>query len=163
MPSTFKDIKSALAAVTKKIEKAVNEALETEVADEVRDAEIAAIGSVVYDAYGNNRTKEPNNYIRRYDSGGLVDRSNMPAEVSKGELTVWNLTPANPDYGNEGYFAGEIVLNGGPYDYPVGEDTFGDFHPPRDFIGETYSSLKQTKWHVNGLKRGLIKQGFDVK
>lgn len=163
MPSTFRDIKSALAAVTKELQKAVDVALKEEVADEVRDAEIAAIGAVVYDAYGSNVDGEPNNYHRRYDSGGLVDRNNMIPEVSNGELTVWNLTPANTNYGHEGYFAGEIVINGGPYDFEKGIDTFGDFRNSRDFIGRTYSDLRQSKWHVNGLKKGLIKQGFDVK
>ena len=162
MPA-YNSISAALAAVQKKLQKAVNETLKTEVAEEVRDAEVAAIGATVYDAYGNNDTNEPNFYERRYASGGLVDRSNMPAEVSNGELTVWNITPANPEYGNAGYFAGEIVMNGGPYNYPKGENTFGDFHNQRDFIGDTYDILKQTKWHVNGLKQGLIKQGFDVK
>ncbi len=162
MPS-YNSIAAALAAVNKKLQKAVDIALKTEVADEVRDAEIAAIGSVVYDAYGSNSDGEPNNYIRRYDDGGLVDRDNMVPAVSNGVLTVSNTTPANPDYGNNGYLAGDIVINGGPYQWPVGVDTFGDFHPSRDFIERTYSDLRQSKWHVNGLKRGLINQGFVVK
>jgi hypothetical protein len=166
MPS-YNSISAALAAAQKKIQKAINKALEEDVAEEIRDAEVAAIGRVVYDAYGNKITKEPNDYVRRYDNGGLADRNNMKAEVSNGELSVWNITPANtgypPDYGEDGYLAGEIVLNGGPYHWPKGANTFGDFHPPRDFIAETYTTLRQTKWHVNGLKRGLQKQGIDVE
>jgi hypothetical protein len=162
MPS-YNSISDALAAVKKKLEEVVESALEEEVTDEIRDAEIAAIGAVVYDAYGNIDTKEPNRYKRRYANGGLVDRNNMISEVHDGVLSVYNLTPANSDYGNAGYFAGEIVINGGPYDYLIGENTFGDFHNERDFIERTYNDLRQSKWHVNGLKRGLKRQGFDVE
>mgnify|MGYP000900732549 CR=1 FL=1 len=162
MPS-YNSISDALAAVKKKLEEVVESALEEEVTDEIRDAEIAAIGAVVYDAYGNIDTKEPNRYKRRYANGGLVDRENMVPKVDKGTLTVTNITPANPNYGHSGYLAGEIVINGGPYDYLKGENTFGDFHNERDFIERTYNDLRQSKWHVNGLKRGLKRQGFDVK
>ena len=163
MSSTFRDIKSALAAVTKQLQKAVDSSLAGNVAEAVRDEEIMAITSTVYNVYGNNSTGEPNEYVRRYDEGGLVDRSNMPAEVNKGTLSVWNVTGANHDYPNDGSLAGEIVLNGGPYNYPVGENTFGDFHPPRDFIGATYDNLRGSKSHVKALKDGLIEQGFDCK
>lgn len=163
MASTFKDTKSALAAVQKKLQESVNVALENQVAEAVKDEEIMAIVNTVYNAYGNNDTGEPNVYERRYDSGGLVDRANMVPQVHGGTLSVWNLTPANADYGNAGYFAGEIVINGGPYKYPKGHNTFGDFNQPRDFIEQTYHNLRSSKSHVKALKEGLIEQGFDVK
>lgn len=161
--SSHKSISSALASITKKLQKDIDSVLETDVAEGIRDDEIMAIGNTVYSVYGNTRTKEPNRYVRRYDEGGLADRANMPASVSNGTLSVKNTTPANSDYGNSGYLAGDIVLNGGPYDYKPGVDTFGDFRHPRDFIEETYDNLKRWKTHVNALKNGLSSKGYDIQ
>jgi hypothetical protein len=156
-------LEKALSVIRKKID----ESLKAEVADAVRDEEMIAIATTVYAAYGNNSTGEPNVYERRGSDGGLADPNNMPSEVNDGTLRVWNITPANseypPDYGNDGFTAGEIVLNGGPYHHPKGANTFGDFHLPRDFIGATYSGLRSSKTHVSALKEGLTKRGLTVK
>jgi hypothetical protein len=162
MPS-YNSISAALAAAQRKILAKVNEALKNEVTEAIQDEEIMAIVSTVYSAYGNYNTGEPNEYIRRYNEGGLVDRNNMISEVHDGVLSVYNLTPANSDYGNAGYFAGEIVINGGPYQYKKGMNTWGDFHGPRDFIADTYEGLRRSKAHVKALKEGLSQQGLDVE
>lgn len=162
MPS-YNSISAALAAVKKKILAKVNEALKNEVTEAIQDEEIMAIVSTVYSAYGNYNTGEPNEYVRRYDEGGLVDRKNMISEVHDGVLSVYNLTPANSDYGNAGYFASEIVINGGPYQFKKGAFTWGDFHDPRDFIADTYEGLRRSKAHVTALKEGLSRQGIDVE
>ena len=136
-------------------------------ADAIRDAEIDAIQATVYDAYGSEATGEPNVYTRRRSDGGLTDRENMVATVSNGTLNVTNLTLANdkypPDFGNDGLFASEIVVSGGPYHWRKGMGTFGDFRQPRDFIADTYDDLRESQAHTDALKNGLRMRGFNVE
>lgn len=156
---TFKDLSAAI----KYIKSAIDDTLENEVADAVKEEQTDAVKRVVYGAYGSKADGEPKQYVRRKESGGLADPNNMVPTVVDGVLEVWNITPVDNGYGNDGYLAGDIVYSGGPYNYSKGKDTFGDFRQPRDFIGGTYENLRASKSYLTALKSGLQKRGLKVE
>lgn len=165
MPSTFRDIKSALATVTKQLQKAVDASLLEEVTNAVKVAEVNSVVDYVYSRPTSGA------YHRRYASGGLGSVENLHERLDgSGVLVVTNDTPFNPFLNgrdenkgisaNSGNGLAGLVnygdgWNGYEYDYSSKGAT--------NFIQNTVGDLAASGDHVKALKSGLIKQGFDVK
>lgn len=151
-------ISDALAQAVAQIKQKVDNALAQEVAIEVKADEVWAIWDTVYGAY------TPVMYDRRYDAGGLSDPDNMEVNVSGGVLTVTNVTPAAD---GPGYTTGKNLAqlieggngSGGFYDFP----SRGAYMRARPFTEATRELLRNDKTHVEGLRRGLKRQGLKVE
>lgn len=126
------------------IEDDVQDVLEHEVADVVKEHMKLAVNSRVYDAY------TPEYYKRRMSNGGLSDIDNMEAKVEGNTLTVRDDAPL--DNGRTDYALDEIIVNG-----------YGNQPFPRDFYAETTEWLINTGDHVGALKAGLKGMGYKVK
>jgi len=149
MAQTFK----SKGAIQKYLQKEINAALKNEVANEIKAVKQDAIQENVYDVY------TPSHYIRRGKSGGLLDKSNMKAELLEdGVIVVKNETPPNPNYPHSDLSRPHIG-------WAVEQGRGYFFHNPgaRPFIQPTVDELKQNKQHVNALMDGLKKMGFNVK
>jgi hypothetical protein len=164
--STFKDIKSALAAATKQIQKAVDASLLNEVTDGVRQVEQAHISEDVYERIF------PKVYKRRYGSrGGIIADKNIVGHLTgNGELSVSNETPFNPYLNGEDSSVGMSDNSGEGLDGLINYgDGWNGLHydiipfGPTNFREHTIEELEATKYHVEKLKEGLIKRGFDCK
>ena len=140
-----------LSALSKYLNEAIADALDNEVAEEVKRTESEVIDRVVYQDYA------PSMYVRRAN-GGLGDTSNMEHEITDGYLVVRNLTPPNQDYRhnrlNSPYIA-SAVEHGERYDF------WSDSYP-RPFTSETAKTLKVSKAHVQALRRGLKRKGINA-
>lgn len=151
------------------IKKKVDESLKDEVAEKIKIVEMGAIQDVVYGAYGNNETGEPNMYERRMANGGLGDPDNMVAHVSNGTLYIENFASFNENYGgsNSGVGLAELVEygngHGGTYDYYKGKNTYGHFAQARPFTQETINRVRADDIHVKALKAALRARGLNVK
>jgi hypothetical protein len=149
MPA-FKNMKDLQAHLQSK----VNDALNNEVAETVKQVEQETVESAVYDAY------TPSRYIRRGAyGGGLGDKANMVHTVSNGKLIVENVTPQNPGYRHGSYGTDKIagmVEGGHSYDYWA--DAF-----PRPFTAETIQRLNQTDEVKTALVQGLKRNGINAK
>lgn len=129
-------------AIMARLEMAVDDALDTEVAEAARTEMSRQVHERVYDAY---TPQDP--ATRRMDSGGLSDVRNYDARVEAGHmLTVENNTPMqHPDGGN----LTEIVEQGRTaYRMPF----------PRPFV-EAAEQAVNAGW---ALAQGLRRNGFAV-
>lgn len=155
---------------------AIDDTLENEVFEEVKETELRHIKSDVYAVY------KPKDYFRRYEHTGMLDPNNIVImdefgdnTVTNGNLSIVNITspksytadgeatvnkdlPELIEYGHENYLNKNPTANG--YDYPYGTDT--SFIEPRPFTANTINELQNTKAHVVALKEGLSSKGFDV-
>ena len=118
----------------------------------IQTEQISQIQEKVYGVYN------PEVYERRYGNGGLMDEENIKGEVKKGDLTVENKTPPNPE-ARDGATVDknliEVIETGIGYDY--------DNPGARPFIDATIQALRASGAIVNALKIGLEKQGIKVK
>lgn len=115
--------------------------------------------NIVYDAIRNGvyeavyTAYTPVEYERRYTApGGLASRSVMQAVVmDDGIIEVHNTATGNKKYSPTDMALESIILNGGGYHYPVGRDSFGDFHGPRNFYGaaHTYYDIDKVREGIN--------------
>lgn len=159
------------------IQSAINNTLENEVFEEVKETELRHIQTDVYGVY------KPKDYFRRGANTGMLDPNNIVimdesgnSSVSNGNLSVVNITPPKaytPDgeasinkdlpelieYGHEDYL--DKTPTGRGYDYPFGKDTA--FLEPRPFTENTIDELQTTKAHIVALKKGLSSKGFNIK
>lgn len=156
-----------LKELEKELYKRINTALDTEVADTVKEVMTDHIIQDVYDKY------EPKLYQRRYNDGGLLDPENIIATLGDdGELLVQNITlGADTVYGQDpsgfGYynsrnaneFITPIIETGIGYD--VSKWKYNGV--PRPFMENTHNDLEQNHYHTEALKRSLKKQGLEVK
>ncbi len=126
------------------IKKDIQNTLEHEVAEEVKETMSQVVQTSVYDVY------DPFVYTRRFNNGGLMSTKNMKSRVDKNTLTVANETPL--DNGRTDYSLTDIIVNG------LGRQPF-----PRDFISQTEENLDITQNHVWAMKQGLKNRGYDVK
>lgn len=129
-------------AIMARLEMAVDDALETEVAEAARTEMSRQVHERVYDVY---TPQDP--ATRRMDSGGLSDVRNYDARVEAGHmLTVENNTPMqHPDGSN----LVEIVEEGRKsYHMPF----------PRPFVREAEQEVNAGWALAQGLRRG----GFAV-
>jgi hypothetical protein len=150
----------------KHIKDTVNNSLENEVTDTVREFEQQHIDDDVYSVY------KPKMYKRRGLDGGLIADENIIGYVdeSKSTLTVVNATPPNPHALDEDLVTTDKNLpelieygdgyNGNNYDFPTDD---GAFMYPRPFVENTIDELKNTKEHIKALKEGLKRNGINTK
>lgn len=104
----------------------------------------AAIQNGVYNAYA------PKQYSRRKENGGMLDRKNIESRIDGDTLTVRDVAPL--DNGRTDYALDEIVVNG-----------LGNMPFPRDFYSECAEILETTGDHIEAMKRGMKKRGYEVK
>ena len=158
---TIKNISELKAILQKKI----NAALLTDVAEMIKVTEIQ---HVIDDVYSRPESRE---YHRRYANGGIGDVDNMHERLEgDGLLAVSNDTPFNPflngyDDGdgtsaNSGEGLDGLIeygdgWNGIHYDWAACEAT--------NFIENTKQELANTNKLAEALKAGLKKQGLNVK
>lgn len=155
-----------LKQLRKYIEKALQNSLENEVFEMVKDTESRHTVSDVYDVY------KPKIYERRDTSGGLGDTDNIIYDEAKLKneniLSVENATEFNHRYGtkNHGVGLADLIEKGDKrfggtsdyeYDYPK-----SDYAKPRPFISNTKEEIKDTKSHIKALKRGLSRNGINI-
>lgn len=128
----------------KHIEKDVNNTLENEVAETVKDDLVVSLHNDVYGAYS------PEYYLRRMENGGLSDRSNLKATVYDGVLKVRDVAPL--DNGRTDYALDDIIVHG-----------YGNQPFARNFYSRTEERLRDTKDHVEAMKQGLQEKGYKIK
>lgn len=133
-----------LNALLNHIEKDMQDVLENEVAEEVRNNMQDSIDVNVYNAY------TPEYYHRRMENGGLADKDNMEATISGNVLMVRDVAPL--DNGRTDYELDRIIVEG------LGKQPF-----PRDFYGGTAERLEDNGDHIKAMKDGLRKRGYTVK
>lgn len=157
-------IKEALKNAKPALEKKISNALNTEVAEAVKNREADVIVDVVYAAL------TPVDYERRGDGGGLGDIGNITHTVDGNKLIVSNETPPNP-YLNGLNPSGGMTTTTKPIAALIekgihASDGYGYDYAhvePRPFTEETIESLKDDRAHVSALKKGLRRQGLKVK
>lgn len=151
----FKTLKDLLNS--KILTDAIEDSLAEEVADIVCDIQLEHIQTDVYNAYS------PVIYSRRGDEGGLGDRSNIDVLVSDKELVIENNTSKDERYGINPTDKSltEIIVTGDGYMFTGKGD--GAYLQPRDFIGNTKEDLRQNKQHIKAMKKGLKRNGMNVK
>ena len=162
----------SLDAAMQEIKGRLAEALNTSVAEEVKEFEKSHVYSDVYAAYATaGRFPEPAIYDRRYEHGGLADVRGMQHTIEYVgddvvKLYVDNANPLNLKYGNAADDLAGIVEFGngngyGRYIYPLAQDAIGDFRSPRPFIQNTREDLAKYKTAI--VRDALRKQGLNVK
>lgn len=137
---TFNNLNSLL----EHIQNDIQDILKNEVAETVKEHMQEAVQSTVYDAY------DPKYYTRRLENGGLIDGNNIETAVSGNTLTVRDKAPL--DNGRTDYALDDIIIHG-----------YGNQPFPRDFISDTEERLIKTNDHVEAMKDGLRKKGYNVK
>lgn len=139
---TFKNLDSLF----KHIEKQVQDTMENEVADAVKDNMAEAVQTSVYDAYN------PMYYKRRMQNGGLIDKDNMEVTEIPNGIAVRDVAPLDNGRNRSDFSLDEIIVNG------LGNQPF-----KRDMYACCKEKLEQNNDHVEALKQGLKKRGFNVK
>lgn len=158
-------LEQQLERIAAKLAPKIDDALEHEVADAIREEEAETIAEVVYGVY------TPKMYRRRGDMGGFADPYNIEAEVKNGRLTVKNTTEPNPggtlndDAVTTGKHLDELIeyghgSSGGFYDFPK---RGASFMKPRPFTAKTIEHLRKNKAHLDALKAGLKRLGIKTK
>lgn len=154
-----------LERIVAKLAPKIDDALEHEVADAIRDEESETINEVVYGVY------TPKMYRRRGDMGGFADPYNIEAEVKNGRLTVKNTTEPNPggtlnnDVVTTGKHLDELIEyghggSGGYYDFPK---RGAAYMKKRQFTAKIIGHLKKNKAYLDALKAGLKRLGIKTK
>lgn len=152
----------------------VNDVLDKEVSDTVKDIMIDHIVTDVYNSY------TPSMHTRRYsqsgndnvnnsfddsDNTGLLDPNNIISTTDGvGGLEVKNTTLGSKYYYKN--YERYISKNAGKPIVGVIETGRGyDVRSPgkRPFIKNTYEELENTGFHIKAMKQGLIKRGLGVK
>lgn len=144
----------------KHMQKDINDALVTDVADGAKDVLVDAIDDVVYDAYTPG-------YYQRRTSGGLGDPSTMEAtKLQDGVVMVKSYAKLNDDYGvnNNEIALDEIVSTGHGYMYTHSSGSLNKaaYEEPRDFYAEAQKRLDNGK-AKELLKGALKKRGYTVE
>ena len=166
-----------LKELEKELYKRINTALDTEVADTVKEVMTDHIVQDVYDKY------HPKMYMRRYnqsgnainspfddtDNTGLLDPNNIVSTIDgEGGLLVENITLGSKYY----FYGGERRISDNAGEPIVGVIETGQGYDiggwaydgvPRPFIQNTHDDLKQNHYHTEAMKRSLKKQGLEVK
>lgn len=166
-----------LQELRNEIMKRVNIALDTDVADTVRDVMTDHIIQDVYDVHiprryerrFNQSGNDINSFFDDTDNTGLLDPDNIITTIDgDGNLIVQNVTLGSRYYyiGNKPYIsknAGKpiagVIETGQGYDI----DNWEYDGVPRPFIENTREDLKENHYHTKALKEGLKKQGLEVK
>jgi hypothetical protein len=142
----FKNLNELFA----KIQSAISDSLLHEVTDVTRETMREQIYSTVYAVY------EPTQYVRKMDEGGLSDYHNISASlIDDNTLEIRNIR----DDHNGMRDVARVVETGVGYHY-VTNSVLTDGRP---FTENTVEELKSSKAHVEAMKQGLIRNGFDVR
>ena len=156
-----------LKELEQELYKKINVALDTDVADTVKDVMADHIIQDVYDKY------EPKTYQRRYNNGGLLDRDNIIATIGdNGKLFVQNITTGSDtvfisnvegtfyfNSYNTDKFIAPIIETGVGYDI----NNWEYCNKPRPFMQNTHDDLERNHYHTKAMEQSLKKQGLDVK
>lgn len=129
------------------VKKDFTNVMANDVPEEIKDKHQEVIERIVYDPV------DPNQYIRRYEKGGLLSRDNMQSTVSVNDdyisLELENVTPVS-DYtydSNRGDRLDEII--------EYGTDGLHEYSKPRKFIEETQNRVDKEMIVEKILKRKL--------
>lgn len=150
----------SLKALEKHLKAVIQDVLQDEVLEQVRETEQQAVNEVVYGA------GDPIVYERRYTDLGLSDKGNMIPIMSDDGLTleVYNMTAFKKDgSSNEGMGLDKLVEygdGGGGFHYDWGE---GWWSKARPFTQETVNRLNDSKEHLDQLWAGLHRRGIHVE
>lgn len=139
MNKSFKNLDDLFAY----IETAIQDTMENEVANMVKDKMNLSVHKTVYGTY------QPKFYHRREDNGGLSDKDNISITPIDGGIRITNETPL--DNGRHSPRLDAIV------EYGQGRQPF-----PRPFYEDTYDTLAAGAFE-EALKRGLKNRGINVK
>lgn len=168
MAKVCKNIKE----LEKELMDCINIALDTNVADMVRDVMTDHIARDVYDkynpkAYQRRKNQSGNDIGSPFDdtnNTGLLDPNNIISTIDgNGNLAVQNVTLGSRYYyengekkisQNAGEPIAEVIETGEGYD--IG-------HFSRPFMQNTHDEIKEHNYHVEALKDGLRKLGLEVK
>ena len=142
------------------IEKAINNSLEKEVFEVIKQTQLKHITNDVLSVYS------PKIYMRR-DNLGIDDPKNIVFQpVKSGTLKIQNVTKFNTEYETENKGLGLVNLieyghktSGYLYDYP--DDL--NYTQPRPFIANTKTEIKQTKSYIKAIKTGLNRNKIKCK
>ena len=150
----------SLKELRKAVEKAIDNSLENEVFEVVRDEEIKSIETDVFAVY------TPAIYERRA-FGGINDEENITHDtVKNGTIKIENITEFNQEYktANEGPELAVLIEYGhGNKDYYYDYPSSNDFCDPRPFISNTRKRLKKSGKHKETLKIGLKRNNIKTK
>ena len=150
----------SLKELRKAVEKAIDNSLENEVFEVVRDEEIKSIETDVFAVY------TPKIYERRA-FGGIDDEENITHDtVKNGTIKIENITEFNQEYktANEGPELAVLIEYGhGNKDYYYDYPSSNDFCDPRPFISNTRKRLKKSGKHKETLKIGLKRNNIKTK
>lgn len=136
---------TSLKALEKEIEKEVTYVLGSAIFDFAVMIAQQNVIEEVYNAYGNNKTGQPNIYVRRGDqNGGLMDAESFTKALSSPmTLEIRNTAKPNRQFPGREKVSNLAMLvelgnnHGGRYSWPKGKDTSGDFRNPRPFMAKT--------------------------
>lgn len=139
MNKSFKNLDDLFAY----IETAIQDTMENEVADMVKEKMNLSVHKTVYGTY------QPKFYHRRKDNGGLSDKDNISITPINNGIEITNDTPL--DNGRHSPRLDAIV------EYGQGRQPF-----PRPFYEETYDTLAAGAFEET-LKSSLKNKGIDIK
>ena len=141
----------------------INQVMQNEMANMVKDEEQRTIDKTVYDSYKPGTSDgEPWVYKRRRDDGGLRSRENMKVNINQSvegvELTVENVTK-----GAQGYRIDEVIESGKGYEYTSNRDgTANQYTSPRPFTKNTEESIAAKDLHTKTMRKALKDKGLDI-
>lgn len=149
----------SLSELRSVLQEKIDVALLTDTAETVTDVMLEHIVSDVYEEY------IPTTYKRRYNNGGLADPDNIITYLDEyGRLYVEQFT-----LGDKYYKMGDYILISSNYGKPIADiietgEGYDIVSPgARPFLHNTREDLRKNKQHVSALKKGLKKQGLEVK
>lgn len=147
---------TSLEALFASLQQDINESLVKDVVPVVEETMQAEVQNTVYSVY------QPKMYDRRLNDGGLLDMGNYHSKlIEDGTVTITNDTPINEIYGGDDSMSlTEQIIEGKGYIYGDGTEPYAQ---PRDFMEATREDLRQTNAHVEALKAGLSKRGYEIK
>lgn len=149
----FSDLKSLF----NHLESEAAKSLRSNVAPVARQEMSETIQEVTFSQY------DPSQYVRRELRGeeGLSSIENIQVElIDDNTISVENVTTGDDDdYGEP---IDEIIVTGNGYTWERSR-IYKNQPYPRDFYQDTVDRLKANGKHIEALKKGMIKQGLNVK
>lgn len=148
-----------LSQLFKYLQEEIDESLNSDVLNEIRDAEIYFINQDVLNSYS------PKVYKRRLKNGIDSPKNIINVSSETGKLIVRNVTEFNPAYDSQNRGEGLAGLleygegwGGFYYDFSSPK-----FNKPKRFISDTKAAINIGKLHVLSLRSGMKKRGFKIK
>lgn len=147
-------LEKQLARIAKKLQPKINEVMQKEVYEEVKDIARKHVKEDVYEAY------EP----IMYDRKNLLISSWGMNKTSDG-IEVYNTRYGTRDKGGTVYIP-KIIESGSGYEYPLAERAWRKSRPSDDsrpFIENTRKEIKSSGIVQEILKKGLNQKGIKVE